>query len=63
MTQSLSRIATKFRLYMVPLGMYFKPRRMGTREAILRKYAMGALETFRKILPVKIMIPEFQTAK
>ena len=40
------------RFYLVPLGMYFKPRRRrNSREAILREYAFEALETFAKVLP------------
>jgi hypothetical protein len=43
---------TKIRFYMVPLGMYFKPRRQTqTRETILREYAMDALQIFEKVLP------------
>jgi hypothetical protein len=42
--------AIKF--YLVPLGVYFKPRRQTeTRETILREYAMEALEIFQKALP------------
>ena len=43
------------RFYMVPLGVYFKPRRQTqTRETILREYAADALEIFQKVLPAKI---------
>lgn len=46
------------RFYMVPLGMYFKPRRQTeTRERILRDYAMDALESFRRVLPVEVISP------
>ena len=46
---------TEIRFYMVPLGMYFKPRRQNqSRETILREYAMNTLETFQKVLPAKI---------
>src|SRR5437667_4496913 len=47
---------TKVRFYMVPLGVYFKPRRQTqTRETILREYAMDALQIFQKVLPNKII--------
>ncbi len=47
---------TGIRFYMVPLGVYFKPRRQTqTRETILREYAMDALETFQKVLPARII--------
>ena len=40
------------KFYAVPLGAYFKPRRMTqSRETILREYAMDILETYRKVLP------------
>src|SRR5437879_3059591 len=43
---------TKVKFYMVPLGVYFKPRRQTqTREAILRDYAMDALQIFREVPP------------
>jgi hypothetical protein len=46
---------TQIKFYMVPLGMYFKPRRQTeTRQAILKDYAMDALEIFQKVLPAKI---------
>lgn len=46
----------KIRFYMVPLGAYFKPRRQTqTRQTILRDYAMDALQTFRKVLPARII--------
>ena len=38
------------RFYAVPVGAYFKPRRQAqTREAILRDYAMDALQIFREV--------------
>jgi hypothetical protein len=41
--------------YMVPLGMYFKPRRLlQTRETILREYAMDALRLFQGLLPNRV---------
>jgi hypothetical protein len=41
--------------YMVPLGMYFKPRRLvKTRETILREYAMDALRLFQEVLPNRV---------
>src|SRR5438309_6351495 len=47
---------TKLRFYMVPLGVYFKPRReTQTRETILREYAMDALQVFQKVLPNRII--------
>src|SRR5438093_4485358 len=47
---------TKLRFYMVPLGVYFKPRReTQTREAILRDYAVDALQIFREVLPATVM--------
>ncbi len=47
---------TGIRFYMVPLGVYFKPRRQTKgRETILREYAMDALETFQKVLPAGII--------
>ena len=47
---------TKIRFYMVPLGVYFKPRRQTqTRETILREYAMDALHVFQKVLPNRII--------
>jgi len=46
----------KIRFYAVPLGVYFKPRRQTqTREAILRDYAMDALQIFRNVLPAGII--------
>lgn len=45
------------RFYMVPLGMYFKPRRqVQTREAILHEYATDAMTTFQKILPPRVLL-------
>jgi hypothetical protein len=47
---------TKVKFYMVPLGVYFKPRRQTqTREAILRDYAMDALQIFREVLPTRVI--------
>src|SRR5437667_6072183 len=47
---------TKIRFYMVPLGVYFKPRRQTqTRETILREYAMDALQIFQRVLPNRII--------
>ena len=44
------------RFYMVPLGVYFKPRRQTeTRERILRDYATDALEIFRRVLPAEVI--------
>lgn len=42
--------------YAVPLGMYFKPRRMTkTRETILREYAHEVAETFGRVLPTSAL--------
>ena len=47
---------TKVKFYMVPLGVYFKPRRQTqTREAILRDYAMDTLQIFREVLPTRVI--------
>jgi hypothetical protein len=47
---------TGIRLYMVPLGAYFKPRRQAnSRETILREYAMEVLGIFQKVLPARII--------
>ena len=44
------------KFYMVPLGAYFKPKRSTqTRETILKEYALENLETFRRVLPDKII--------
>ena len=44
------------KFYMVPLGAYFKPERQTkSREAILREYAIEALEMFQKVLPAGIV--------
>ncbi|HEV2390042.1 MAG TPA: hypothetical protein VGS04_04880 [Nitrososphaerales archaeon] len=42
----------KIRFYAVPLGAYFKPRRLTqSRETILREYALDLLKTFQQVLP------------
>jgi len=47
---------TGIKFYMVPLGVYFKPRRQTqTRETILQEYATVALEIFQKVLPARII--------
>ena len=47
---------TKLRFYMVPLGVYFKPRRQTqTRETILREYAIDVLQIFQNVLPNRII--------
>ena len=47
---------TGIRFYLVPLGVYFKPRRQTkNRGTILRDYAMDALEVFQKVLPAAII--------
>jgi len=46
----------EIRFYLVPLGMYFKPRRMTqTRETILREYARDAAEIFQAVLPARVI--------
>jgi hypothetical protein len=51
------------KFYLVPLGMYVKPRRATqTRETILREYAMDALEIFQKVLPTKVNASATKTA-
>ncbi|TMI59633.1 hypothetical protein E6H12_11465 [Candidatus Bathyarchaeota archaeon] len=51
-----ANLETRVRFYMVPLGVYFKPRRQTqTRETILREYAMDALQIFQKVLPNRII--------
>ena len=51
-----ANLETRVRFYMVPLGVYFKPRRQTqTREMILREYAMDALQIFQKVLPNRII--------
>jgi len=40
------------RFHLVPLGKYFKPRRLTqNRETILHEYAMDVLKTFQSVLP------------
>jgi len=47
------------KFYMVPLGVYFKPRRQTqNRETVLREYAADKLEIFRTVLPVGILSME-----
>ena len=51
-----ANLDTRVRFYMVPLGVYFKPRRQTqTRETILREYAMDALQIFQNVLPNRII--------
>src|SRR5437879_5773555 len=51
-----ANLETGIRFYMVPLGVYFKPRReTQTRQAILRDYAVDALQIFRGVLPTRVM--------
>jgi hypothetical protein len=51
-----TNLETGIRFFMVPLGVYFKPRRQTqTRETILREYAMDAFEIFQKVLPNRII--------
>jgi hypothetical protein len=52
------------KFYAVPLGVYFKPRRMSqTRETILRGYAAEILDTYRTVIPASVVSSPFQTAK
>jgi hypothetical protein len=47
---------TMIKFYMVPLGIYFKPRRqIQNRDTILREYATDTLEIFKKALPPTII--------
>ena len=51
-----ANLETRVRFCMVPLGVYFKPRRQTqTRETILREYAMDALQIFQRVLPNRII--------
>jgi hypothetical protein len=44
------------KFYAVPLGVYFKPRRISqTRETILREYATDILDTYRTVLPASVI--------
>ncbi len=55
--RSLNREAM-IKFYMVPLGVYFKPRRqIQTRDTVLREYTMDALEIFQKVLPATVIPP------
>lgn len=50
--RSRSGADTRIKFYAVPLGVYFKPRRMTqTREVILREFALDILAIYRRILP------------
>lgn len=47
---------SRVQFYAVPLGVYVKPRRQTqTRETILREYAQDILDTYRKLLPERII--------
>ena len=49
------------RFHMVPLGMYFKPRRIiRDRAAILQDYAMEALRIFESVLPLHVIVNSSQ---
>jgi len=51
-----ANLETGIRFCIVPLGVYFKPRRQTqTRETILREYAMDALQIFQKVFPTRII--------
>jgi len=51
-----ANLETRIRFYMVPLGVYFKPRRQTqTRETILREYAIDVLQIFQNVLPNRII--------
>ncbi len=44
--------SNRLKFYAVPLGAYFKPRRLTqTREAVLREYAESVLEALREAIP------------
>ncbi len=46
----------KVQMYMVPLGAYFKPRRLTqTRETILREYALEGIWSYQQVLPAGIV--------
>ena len=46
----------KVQMYMVPLGAYFKPRRLTqTRETILREYALESIQSYQQVLPAGIV--------
>src|SRR6266571_4680049 len=46
----------KVQMYMVPLGAYFKPRRLTqTRETILREYALEGIRSYQQVLPAGIV--------
>jgi hypothetical protein len=52
------------KFYAVPLGVYFKPRRMSqTRETILREYAADILGTYRTALPASVVSSVPQTTR
>jgi hypothetical protein len=52
------------KFYAVPLGVFFKPRRMSqTRERILLEYATDILDTYRTVLPASIVSSSSQTPK
>jgi hypothetical protein len=49
------------KFYAVPLGVYFKPRRMTqARETILREYGADILDTYRTVLPASTISSEGQ---
>ena len=46
--------ASRIQFYAVPLGAWFKPRRLTqTREAILKDYAQEILEDYGNVLPAE----------
>src|SRR5881397_4034249 len=46
----------KVQMYMVPLGTYFKRRRLAqTRETILREYALEGIRSYQQVLPAGIV--------
>lgn len=52
----MQNLKEMIKFYMVPLGAYFKPRRQTQdRDTILREYAIGGLEMFRRVFPGKIL--------
>lgn len=49
--ESRSRIGARIKFYAVPLGMYFKPKRMTqTRETILREYAQEIMGIYGRVM-------------
>ena len=59
---SRSRSDASVKFYAVPLGMYFKPKRMTqTRETILREYAQEIMEIYLRVMPNETVRSLIQT--